>query len=104
MNTSFVSFEYERIANILPTFLTLDPFMNQFFVISQFDQSPVSTIALITFVRRTFFMFHFDIFPVILLHFEQCFTVPALVPLFPFLFLSGVPVSKVIPKTLFIDF
>ena len=90
MNTSFVSFEYERIANILPTFLTLYPFMNKFFVISQFDQSPVSTIALITFVWCTFFMFHFDMFSVILLHFKHFVTVWALMFLFLFLFLPGV--------------
>jgi hypothetical protein len=104
MHTSFVPFEYERIANILSTFLALHSFMNKFFVISQFDQSPVSTITLITFVRCTFFMFHFDMFSIILLHFENFVTVRALMFLFLFLFLPGARLRKVIPQTLCIDF
>ena len=90
MNTSFVSFEYERIANILSTFVAFDPFKNKFFVISQFDQCSVSTIVLITFVQCTSFMFHSDMFSVILLHFKHFVTVRALVFLFLFLFLSSV--------------
>ena len=101
MNTSFVSFEYERIANILSTFLALYPFVNKFFVISQFDQSPVSMIVLITFVRCTSFMFHSDMFSVILLHFKHFVTVRAFVSFSVFVLCAC---KKVIPKTSFIDF
>ena len=82
MHCGPMPFEHEIIANFLSALLTLDPLMNQLFVVSKFGISSKTTLAFVTFLCSSSFVFHYNVFFHGLWGFEHFFTMWT-VPCFP---------------------